>query len=348
VLFSAATMERHWRAIYVGALCCVLVSIAIALSFGAVHISASQLFSLFSGDSASAEQAQVALIVESIRLPRVLLALCVGSLLAVCGSVTQGLFRNPLADPSLIGVSAGAAAGASAVIVYFPQMSSPILGLSFISLGAFCGGIVAVILVYRIATGASGTSVATMLLAGIAITFLAGSITSVFEFLADNEMLRRISLWRMGGLDGADYNRVAIVAAVAFVLLTILPRYANALNALLLGESEAHHLGIDVPTVKRNLIICVAAGVGVSVALAGTIAFVGLVIPHMVRMLIGPNHRFLLPLSACFGAVLLLVADTLARVLLAPTELPVGLVTAFIGAPVFISLLRQRHHYGMQ
>ena len=293
-----------------------------------------------------AQEAQVGLIVHYIRVPRALLTAFVGALLAVCGAAMQGLFRNPLADPSLIGVTAGASAGASLTIVFGGALSG-VAGLSLVSLGAFAGGALAVIMVYRLATDATGTSVATMLLAGIAIGAIAGSLSSLLEFYASNDMLRRISLWRMGGLDGANWPRVAIVAAVAVVILGVLPAQANALNALLLGESEARHLGVAVDAVKRRLVLLAAAGVGVSVAVAGAIAFVGLVVPHVVRMLIGPDHRWLLPASAFAGATLLLAADVLARTLVAPTELPVGLLTALLGAPFFISLLRRRHEYGM-
>jgi iron complex transport system permease protein len=161
-------------------------------------------------------------------------------------------------------------------------------------------------------------------------------------------MLRRISVWKMGGLDGANYPRLLLATMVSSALLVTLPRYALALNALLLGESEARHLGIRVDSTKVALITWVAVGVGTSVALVGTIAFVGLVVPHMIRMLAGPDHRYLMPASALAGALLLVVADTLARVLVAPTELPVGVITTIVGVPFFISLLRKRHHYGMQ
>jgi iron complex transport system permease protein len=187
-----------------------------------------------------------------------------------------------------------------------------------------------------------------MLLAGIAITALSGAIGSLLEFFADNDMLRRISVWKMGGLDGANYPRLLLATVVSSALLVALPRYASALNALLLGESEARHLGISVDSVKVALITWVAIGVGTSVALVGTIAFVGLVVPHMIRMLAGPDHHYLMPASALAGALLLVVADALARVLVAPTELPVGVITTIVGVPFFISLLRKRHHYGMQ
>jgi iron complex transport system permease protein len=291
---------------------------------------------------------QASVIIGKIRLPRVILAAVVGAVLAMSGAAMQGLFRNPLADPSLIGVTAGASLGASIAIVASGSTLSGLLGVSLVSLGAFVGGLLAVIVVFRLATSASGTSVATMLLAGIAITALAGAITNMLEFYADNAMLRRISLWRMGGLDGANYQRVLLACTIGGLVLIALPRYAAALNALLLGESEARYLGVDLHRVKTGLIIIVAIGVGTSVALAGTIGFVGLVVPHIMRMLIGPDHRALLPASALAGALLLVLADTVARVALAPTELPVGVVTALIGVPFFISLLRQRGHYGMQ
>ncbi|TQV84303.1 iron ABC transporter permease [Exilibacterium tricleocarpae] len=320
----------------------------LAVIVGAVTLPPAELAALLTGTGDPSGGASAQLIITQIRLPRALLAAIVGALLGVSGAAMQGLFRNPLADPSLLGVTAGAAAGAAVVIVLGGLAAAGLWALSLVSLGAFAGGMLAVGLVYRLATGATGTSVATMLLAGIAVTAVAGSLTSLLEFSADNAMLRRISLWRMGGLDGASYQRVTLAAAVGLIVLALLPRYSRALNALLLGESEARHLGIDVETVKNRLIVLVAAGVGVSVALAGTIAFVGLVVPHIMRLLAGPDHRYLLPASALAGAVLLLLADTLARVIIAPTELPVGLVTALLGAPFFISLLLRRHEYAMQ
>ncbi len=291
---------------------------------------------------------QNAVIVGQIRLPRTLLAAVMGGVLGMSGAAMQGLFRNPLADPSLIGVTAGASLGAALVIVLAGTGFQGYLGLTLVSMGAFIGGVIAVLFVYRLANSGNGTSVATMLLAGIAITALAGALGSLLEFFADNEMLRRISLWKMGGLDGASYPRLWLASIVTAVVMIALPRYSSALNALLLGESEARHLGIDVGRVKMALIIWVAIGVGTSVAMVGTIAFVGLVVPHIVRMLIGPNHTYLLPASALSGAILLVLADTLSRVVVAPTELPVGIITAIIGVPFFISLLRNRHHYGMQ
>jgi iron complex transport system permease protein len=321
---------------------------ALALASGAVSLSfldvGQGLVETLLGEAAN----QNALIVGQIRLPRVLLAAVMGATLAISGAAMQGLFRNPLADPSLIGVTAGASLGAALMIVTGGSLLQGYIGLSLVSAGAFVGGVIAVLFVYRLATSGNGTSVATMLLAGIAITALSGSIGSLLEFFADNNMLRRISLWKMGGLDGANYPRLILASVVGGALLVALPRYAGALNALLLGESEARHLGIKVDRIKLALIIWVAIGVGTSVALVGTIAFVGLVVPHIVRMLAGPDHRYLMPASALAGALLLVVADALARVVVAPTELPVGVITTIVGVPFFISLLRNRHHYGMQ
>jgi iron complex transport system permease protein len=321
---------------------------ALSLASGAVSLSLSDVVEGLTDTLRGETANQHALIIGQIRLPRVLLAAVMGATLGISGAAMQGLFRNPLADPSLIGVTAGASLGAALVIVTGGGLLQGYIGLTLVSAGAFAGGVIAVLFVYRLATSPNGTSVATMLLAGIAITALSGAIGNLLEFFADNDMLRRISLWKMGGLDGANYPRLLLATVVSSALLVALPRYASALNVLLLGESEARHLGIRVDSVKVALITWVAIGVGTSVALVGTIAFVGLVVPHMIRMLAGPDHRYLMPASALAGALLLVVADALARVLVAPTELPVGVITTIVGVPFFISLLRKRHHYGMQ
>jgi iron complex transport system permease protein len=294
-----------------------------AMGTGTVNIAIADIWcavlNLLFADSPSN---QTNTILFDIRLPRILLALCLGAILAISGAVMQGLFRNPLADPSLIGVSGGASVGAS--------------------IGAFTGGFIATILVYRLATSELGTSVTTMLLAGIAIGAIAGALNSLLSYFADNDMLRQISLWQMGNLSTANWSRVTMVALVAALLVGLFPRDSRALNALLLGESEARHLGIDVQRVKRRLIILTALGIGTSVAVAGMIGFVGLVVPHAIRLLIGPDHRWLLPGSALTGAILLILADSLARIVVTPTELPTGIITALLGAPFFIVLLIQR------
>ncbi len=340
------TNEEHSRKRLLTILMIVALPISalLSLSLGTIKVPILEVIqALISETSNSTHQ----LVIDKIRLPRALLAATVGALLGICGATTQGLFRNPLADPSLIGVTAGASAGAAITIFGATSIATVtgIGGLWLLSLGAFIGGAIAVVSVYTLATNKNGTSVATMLLAGIAITAIAGGLTSLIEFFADNETLRRISLWSMGGLSGASTPRVSLAMLIGLIIFTLLPRYSVALNAFLLGESEARHLGIAVQKTKLHLILLVALGVGVSVALAGTISFVGLVVPHIIRLIIGPNHVHLLPLSAVGGAILLLVADTLARTVFSPIELPVGLVTALFGAPFFISLLRHRNDY---
>jgi iron complex transport system permease protein len=181
-----------------------------------------------------------------------------------------------------------------------------------------------------------------MLLAGIAISALAGALNSLLSYFADNDMLRQISLWQMGNLSNASWSKTGMLALVTLLLLAAFPRDSRALNAMLLGESEARHLGIHVQRVKQRLILLTALGVGTSVAIAGLVAFVGLVIPHLIRLLIGPDHRWLIPASALAGALLLLVADNLARVVVAPAELPTGILTALLGAPFFVALLIQQ------
>ena len=313
----------------------------LSLTVGTVSISWVEALRAVVGSSSAT---QIDTILFDIRLPRILLAIFVGAVLASTGAVMQGLFRNPLADPSLIGVSSGASVGASLMIVTaggFIQ-GSALVGLSLVSIGAFVGGFTATLLVYRLATSGMGTSVTTMLLAGIAIGALAGALNSLLSYFSDNDMLRQISLWQMGNLSGASWLKVSIMGAVTILLMGLFPRDSRALNALLLGESEARHLGINVQWVKRRLIVLTALGVGVSVAVAGLVGFVGLIMPHIIRLMIGPDHRWLIPASGLAGAILLVVADSLARVVVIPAELPTGILTAILGAPFFVALLLQQ------
>ncbi|MGB2287494.1 MAG: FecCD family ABC transporter permease [Porticoccaceae bacterium] len=313
----------------------------VSLIVGTVNISVLDALNAMLG---KVPNPQIDTILFDIRLPRILMAIFVGAVLATTGAVMQGLFRNPLADPSLIGVSSGASVGASLMIVAAGSViqSGAMVGLSLVAVGAFVGGFAATLLVYRLATSGIGTSVTTMLLAGIAIAALAGALNSLLSYFSDNDMLRQISLWQMGNLSGASWLKVGIMGAVALLLMILFPRESRALNALLLGESEARHLGIDVQRVKRRLILLTALGVGISVALAGLVGFVGLIMPHMVRLAIGPDHRWLIPASALAGATLLVVADSLARVVVIPAELPTGILTALLGAPFFVALLLQQ------
>ncbi|MCY1204632.1 Hemin transport system permease protein HmuU [compost metagenome] len=339
------TASLHSRPLFVFLGVLLLLALWLSLALGPVSLplgetlrAAMRLAGLpFSGEGL--EQAE--LILGQIRLPRTLLGLAVGAVLALSGVAMQGLFRNPLADPGLVGVSSGAALGGAAAIVGgaalggLPDAFAPYL----LSVCAFAGGLGVTLLVYRLGRRDGQTSVATMLLAGIALTALAGAVIGLFTYLADDATLRSLTFWNMGSLNGASYSRLWPLLIVTLFVFFWLPRRARALNALLLGESEARHLGFDVERLKRELVFCTALGVGAAVAAAGLIGFIGLVVPHLVRLVAGPDHRVLLPASALAGASLMLLADLAARLVLAPAELPIGIVTALIGAPFFLYLL---------
>ncbi|CAH8209847.1 Hemin transport system permease protein HmuU [Vibrio aestuarianus] len=286
--------------------------------------------------------AHINLVIHEIRFPRTLLCLLVGAILALCGTVMQGLFRNPLAEPGIIGVSAGSALGAAIAIVLLanlPFFSAPWISALTVPIFAFIGGVITTVLVYRLGTSKFGTSVTIMLLAGVAISALSGAGIGYLNYVADDQMLRDLSLWSMGSLAGATWHSITLCMLTLLLLLVFFSRQAMALNALLLGEAEAHHLGIPVQKLKRTMILLSAVGVGVTVSAVGMIGFIGLVIPHLGRMLVGPDHRSLIPISALLGALLLTVADMFARIAVAPAELPVGIVTALVGAPFFLYLL---------
>lgn len=287
---------------------------------------------------------RTATVVWDIRLPRILTAMGVGAALGTAGACLQGLFRNPLADPGLIGVSAGGAIGAILAItafVWIPSGAGWLAGLQ-VPVFAMLGAMGATFLVYRIARIAGKTHISTLLLAGIAVNALAGSIIGLVLYLSDNDALRRFTFWTLGSLHTSDWHSVGLMAPFIGVPLLLLPRYRNALNAFLLGEAEAYHLGFNTQHVKRTTVILCSVMVGVTVAFCGLVGFVGLVVPHLVRLAGGPDFRRLLPASALLGAVLVLAADLAARTLNAPSELPIGVVTSLIGAPFFLYLIHRR------
>lgn len=291
------------------------------------------------------------IIILDIRLPRAVLGLMVGASLAVSGAVMQGLFRNPLADPGLVGVSSGASLGAVLLIVLGSSFFGPlfaIFGFYALPVAAFVGGLITTLLLYKIATRSGQTSVATMLLAGIALGALAGAVTGVLIFMADDKQLRDLTFWGLGSLAGANWMKILSAGPIILVSLAVVPFLARGLNALTLGEAAAFHMGIPVQRLKNIAIVSVAASTGASVAVSGGIGFVGIVVPHVLRMLIGPDHRYLLPASALLGGTLLIFADMIARTIVPPAELPIGIITAFAGAPFFLwILLRGRSHMGL-
>jgi len=281
-------------------------------------------------------------VILALRMPRVLLAMLVGAALGCGGTAMQGLFRNPLADPGLIGVSAGAALGAVCVIV----LGGSVLAGSFaVAMAAFVGGLLATCLVY--ALGRRRAGVATLLLAGVAINAIAMAGVGLLTYLASENQLRDLTFWSLGSLGGATWARLAVVAPLMLLPLLLLPRMAHALNALLLGEHEAALLGFRPRRLQPLLIGLVALAISAAVAMTGVIGFVGMVVPHLLRMLWGPDHRLLLPASALGGAALLVAADTLARTVVAPAELPIGVLTALVGGPFFLWLLLRSRATGM-
>lgn len=320
---------------------------AFSITTGASDASIVDVITSFAGNGAeTALNGRDRIIIFDIRLPRAILGFLIGGGLAVSGAVMQGLFRNPLADPGLIGISAGSSLGAVAMIVLGGGMLAPVahlLGIFALPVAAFVGGLATTMFLYRVATRHGQTSIATMLLAGIAIGSLALAATGLLIYMADDRQLRDLTFWSMGSLAGATWDKIAAAGPIIALALLPLPFMARGLNALTLGEAAAFHMGVAVQRLKNIAIVSVAAAVGASVAVSGGIGFVGIIVPHVLRMAIGPDHRFLLPASALLGGSLLLVADVVARTIVSPAELPIGIITAGVGGPFFLwMLLRQR------
>jgi iron complex transport system permease protein len=341
---------RDWRAAVLPLLGAALLgSIVVALLIGPIMIAPAEVWQhlaeIILGNVAQGD-ATHARVVLDLRLPRALMAAEVGAMLAVGGAMMQGLFRNPLADPGLIGVSGGAALAAAAFIVVggaVAGMSQHLRGFA-LPLAAFCGGLLAVTVIHRLSTREGRTDIATMLLAGTAINSLVFAGLGLFTALSDDAQLRSITFWSLGSLGGTGWQTLAIVTPAVLVATGVGLGAARVLDGMMLGEAEAYCLGFRVEAAKRLLILLVAAGVGATVSFTGLIGFIGIIAPHMARALLGPLHRRLLLGSALIGGLLLVGADTLCRVVIAPAELPIGVITSLIGAPVFLFLLiaRQR------
>lgn len=273
----------------------------------------------------------------NIRLPRIILAIIVGMALASAGAVMQGLFRNPLADPGLLGISSGASLMVGMTIL-FPAVFPPIMMLYGKMVAAFAGSLFICALIYLYSLNEQ-CNLAKMILLGVAINAIIGAVMGGLSYISDESQLRQISLWSMGHLGKGSWDLVIVSLSLIFPALLCLIKLAHQLNILQLGDEDAHYLGINVERTKRYLLLLCAVLIGTSVAVSGIIAFVGLVVPHMIRLQIGANHKWLIPGSALGGACLLLLADTLARTLVAPTEIPVGLLTSLIGGPYFLWLI---------
>ncbi|MFC2081619.1 FecCD family ABC transporter permease [Candidatus Bipolaricaulota bacterium] len=316
----------------------VLGSLLAGIVIGPVMIPFhSAVGSVFGSDAESISAVQ-RIIITKIRVPRVLLGLLVGSALAVSGTAMQGLFRNPLASPYVLGIASGASAGAALAILF---ASSTVL---LLPAGAFAGAALAVSVVYFLARGRDHrTSIFTLILAGVAVGALFSAVTSFLIFLSSGgEKLSDVLFWIMGGLGRADWSAIAILAPIVGIGIGIVFFFARDLNALSLGEEGAMHVGVNPDALTRWLLVLTTILTAAAVALAGTIGFIGLVIPHVMRLLVGPDHRRLVPVSALAGGCFLVWSDIAARTILAPVELPVGIITAFLGAPFFLYLLKTR------
>jgi iron complex transport system permease protein len=349
----APSMRPSAILVYITLIAGVLAVALLATTVGAAGIPLPRLAAALGLNIAGADPAMLArdeLVLWSIRIPRIAVAGMIGGLLALSGAIMQGLFRNPLADPALVGVSSGGAFAAASAIVISDSAwgaSFRFLQLELLPVAAFAGSLLTTTLLYKIASREGRTSVAIFLLAGLAIAAIANAGIGLLVFVADDRQLRDITFWLLGSLSGATWPKAGMVAPVALLALLSIPLIARGLDVLVLGEAEAFHTGVDVERLKKISIVLISAMTGVAVSICGVVGFVGIVVPHLLRIVIGPGHRMLLPASVCLGAILLIGADTIARVLAAPAEVPIGILTAALGAPFFLFiLLRQRKLIG--
>lgn len=326
--------------------------VVVAVGQGAYAIPAVEVLRILAtglGLDVGAVDPQQQAVLETIRLPRVVLGLLTGAGLATAGALMQGIFRNPLADPTLIGVASGGALAAAFVIVlgaaWLPG-AAKLLGAWTLPLAAFAGALAVTALVYRIGAAQGALSLPLVLLAGIAVNALAMAGVGLLSYLASDEQLRNITFWSFGSLASGSWTMLAAVAPLSLLAVASGLALARPLNALALGETQAGHLGVDVRGVKRAAIVVTALAVGSLVAATGVIGFVGLVAPHAVRLACGPDHRVVIPGAALLGALIVILADAVARTAAAPAELPIGILTAALGAPFFLVLLLQRRGRG--
>lgn len=336
----------NYRFLFIGLIALLVAAIVCSVCIGAVHIAPGQLWSMISYQTGLSKNMiyteQQWLVLINLRLPRVILGVLIGAALAISGSAIQGLFRNPLADPGLIGISSGATLFAALTIVFGGKLIASIgtnYGYYLLSAAAFFGALATALLVYKLASRNGVAQVTTLLLTGIAINALTFAFTGLLTYLSTDEQLRNLTFWSLGSLGGASW--ISVICVLPFILVPafVLPVLGKAFNALSLGEVQAGHMGFNVNRIKYGVILLAAMAVGASVAVAGIIGFVGLVVPHMLRLGFGADNRMVLPASAMLGAVVLTLADLISRTIVAPAELPIGIVTALAGSPVFIYMI---------
>ncbi len=322
----------------------LILMMVLALNIGVYDFGGSSsygvLWKFFTGDSSLSLSEKY--VIWDVRTSRIVMAVLIGSMLAVSGTTLQGMFKNPLATGESIGLTSGATLLAAIAIVLghtFESYLPEIIRNSLVGVSAFVGAFLAMIIVYRISTSAGKTNVVMMLLSGVAITSIGFSFVGFLIYISKDEQLRDLTFWNLGSLAGATWTRNIILSIVLlFSYIIILPK-GKALNAMLLGEKDAQHLGINVETLKKQIVLITSLMIGTCVAFSGTIGFVGLIVPYILRLLFRSDYHFILPLSAICGSILLLLADTISRTIVAPSELPIGILTSLIGGPIFIAIL---------
>ncbi|RDI08033.1 FecCD family ABC transporter permease [Flavobacterium sp. AG291] len=304
------------------------------------HTIAETISGIFNNDGSVSDSDRF--VIMDLRLPRIVMGILIGSALSVSGTCLQGMFRNPLATPDLLGITAGASLFAAITIVlgaYIKPYIPEVFHFSLLSIMAFIGALITMMLVYRMSTIDGKTNIVVMLLTGVAITALGFAVMGLLIYLSKEEELRDLTFWNLGSLGGATWTKNGILAVVIIVCYSFLINKGKALNAMMLGEKDAEHLGIPVEHIKKQIVILTALMIGCCVAFAGTISFVGLIVPYILRLIFRSNYHIILPLSAVWGSLLLLTADTISRTIAPPSEIPIGILTAFMGAPIFIIIL---------
>ncbi|MDD5362223.1 MAG: iron ABC transporter permease [Ignavibacteria bacterium] len=343
-----------YRTIYLSLGILLFLLIILSTRVGAVNISYDQIFDFFLDALGKKPNGEINPVIEGlffqIRLPRTFMCFIVGAALSVSGALMQSLFRNPIVEPGLVGTSAGSALGASLMFVF--GKSALFAGVAFLGdlmlpVSAFIGGLIATIIVYKFSSYFGKVNVATMILAGIAVNAMAAGGTGFLSYIARDPQARSITFWNLGTFSGADWKSVVIVSVSTAICFSLTLRYSKQLNALQLGETEAGYLGFNVERMKIQLILINTLMVSVATSMVGVISFVGLTVPHLLRLMKGSDNRYLIIGSGLLGAIVMIIADMLARVIIAPAEMPIGIITAFVGAPVFLFLLyKNRKSHG--
>ena len=336
--------KHYYKRFFVAGVFILLLVVIAAANFGVADISFKQTAMILMSKipiingliDMKGIKATSVIILLQLRLPRIILACLVGAALSVVGAAFQGIFKNPMADPFVLGVSSGAALGASITMVFLKEIE--FLGLSVIAFNAFLGAITTTFLVYNIAKVGRKVPTATLLLAGISLNYLLSSIISLI-MIFNRQEIERIIMWTMGSFSTGSWKEVFLLLIIVIPSIILITMFARDLNVMLLGEENARSLGVNVEGLKKYILIISTIMIAAVVSVSGIIGFVGLIIPHAVRMITGPDNRIVIPFSAIAGAIFLIICDTLARSLVPPSEIPVGIITSIFGVPFFIYLL---------